>query len=997
MMKKINRKLATISMIGCMLNSVNVIAAEERVTIGKVDSYSATAVAVKEHATTEKINRYVLDDGTYVEERVVRSTGTIAENIEKIFSALDTSALPSKILLETGALFQREAILQKSRIRKRKGEKKADLKKSRGDKPEDTIATAPFRDLYAGLSKPAEASRNIPSLRQVQQLSKKNFEKHDALPLAISIVNYESLDPEAVEDGRLIIRDGKLHDTGKENYWQSYKFKGAGIVSFGPELDNILQMVIPSDMFLSNVKIKGKPLKLQSATIRFKGTDLKIKVKPDQPFSVPIEALLNDKNTLAMKITVKANGRKYRVNSEIFFEVNSELGFKSNSNLGSSSTSLPPKPGTSDRPLSSKPGFSPRPLPVSVVAPDIVIKGDFLPYCDIDQTVATHAYLEGYGSLNARVYPASTNINDCHSLNRVLVLLDGFDVLNNRTQETLYSDYGDDIKYFINRGYDVVTVGYDVGNDYIQRNGQAFRTFMVDTIPTLMAYMPDTTDVAVLAGSMGGQVANYGLVHAELAGEEHHARLFITLDTEYEGGNIPIGLQMELNFLNVQGGDSETAILVEALGSPAAKQLLKHLYEGTGSFVYAPNQLYNDWKTEIQALELPQMTRNVSIANGSGTGNVYAGSRTNLSHVSQLQAVETVLDIDIDAFTDHNGVVFHGAISLFGNLVKSLHLEIISGAMQDDVNPGSSRPTPQQIAEPYNNISSGMSGNIGIIVNTAISYATGTMTYDLGKHAFVPTASAIGTGFDYSYYEKCNSQHGTITVGNREVLAKELIAMKNGVQPVHASPYSQACGQPEPVACTQNVFWWNSWQESDYISPTSYGSGLFCKIEDVPAGATALINQNSFYLESECHSAFFNDEVTGKCKVTSAVSPDTTYDSVAGELRLYRPTNSFSLYTEPTCPYNTVELGPFPPLFPALYTGPNFNNQYYKICKVMSWLSPVATVDMELVVGEGLFTKQTPAEICPIAGKLKKHGCWMGEVPAGVTPVLSGNQFRYSE
>jgi len=955
-MKDINRKLVGIAIAGCLLSSVTAVSAKEL----------AISKQVNNHATIETIDSYVLNDGTFVEERTVSSKGTIEENIEKAFSGLDLSVLPSKILLESGALFQREEILQKTGTVKRKNIDRKNIDRK------DTARPVSFMNLYSGLSKAAEAGRHIPSLSEVQRKSIRNFKKHGALPLAVSVVDFESIDDKAFEDGRLISREGRLHDAGKGSYWQSHTFIDAGMVSFESEMDNIHQMVIPSDMFLTNVNVRGKPLSLRSATVRFKGTDSKIKVKPDQPFTVPLDAILNDKSTLDMSITVNTNGGKYSIRSEVFFDINSKIFFELNAEPGTSPKPIL-KPFTSDRPLPSKPGFSPRPLPVSTVG-GANTKGDHMPHCDLEQTVATQHYLNEKGRLNVRVYPASSDVSECKNLNRVLILVDGFDVLNNRTQESMLPEFGGAIAYFISLGYDVITVDYEVGNDYIQRNGQAFRTLMVETVPSLMSYMPDTTDVAIIAGSMGGQVVNYGLRHAELNSEDHNARLFMTLDTEYQGGNIPIGLQYEIGFLgefsdlasqlpsfiyssNSDGLDK----MIAALDSPAARQLLRHHYNSpTGS--YASHPLYDAFRGEMIFLGLPQMTRNVSIANGSGTGDVFASTKKLLSSVNKIG----LLSIVLKAYTDHAGPIFDGVVMLGELELLEKHKWIGAGAMHDDVRPGSARGTPQELAEEYNKADPSMMG---------------TMGYQLGKHNFVPTESATAPGFDYSYHEKCNSGHATLTVGNMEVFAKELIAMKNGVQPVQAPAYSQSCGQPEPVACSQNVMWW----DHSFKSPTVTGAS--CRVENVQYGDNAYTVGQEYYVEKAqaCPSPWHVDPATGRCRI-SKLTPGTIYNNITGTLSVYVSDQG---YGQPSCPLNTQLLST---TYPTNYTGPPILD-YHIVCGVYSWMAPPPG-DME-ATSDGLFLKQ--GDLCPTGGDLRYDGCYMGEAPAGTTPTISGNQYRYIE
>lgn len=955
----INCKFATIAMVACLLSSVTAIAAEKHVTSTKVNSYSVTKAATKEYSSVRTIpatgrdklhettKNYELYDGSVVEERVLRRKGTFSENLERLFSALDISALPSGILLETGGLFELGAIQQ------RNGRAK--------DEGRDKDISLTFGDMYGGLARAAEARGNIPSLRKVQQLSEENFEKHNALPLAISIVNYERVDPKAIEDGRLIVRGGKLHNRGKGTYWQSSTFIDAGMVSFSPKMCGLSQMVMPSDMFLSNVDDKGRTISLESATISFDGSDVSIDVKPDKPFAVPIGALLDEKLTLDIGVVVNTSGGSYNFQTSWNLQACLDPYMTGGVQFDEKISLIPLEPA---------------------------------PHCDLPPTVAIHPYSNGLGAVVPRVYPASGETAECNQLNRVLVLLDGIDLKNNRGPATLWGAFGVDINYFLSQGYDVITLNYVEGNTFVQRNGEALRTFMVHTLPTLMDVNPATTDVALLAGSMGGQVANYGLRHAEMANEEHNTRLFMTLDTEYDGANVPTGLQLVLQFFqNNFGFIPEMANLATPLGSPAARQLLRHnITSSTG--LYSADPLFSQLKAEIGTLGLPTTSRNVAIANGSGTGHVYAaGLSTNLSNMDIN--LPGVLQVYINANTDHQGQIFRGKITLFNESLSDYTVSIGSGALQDDVQPGSSRPTPAEIAAPFNKLVAGFPG-----ISPLVTYGTAT-------HSFVPTASALGTGFDFTFYEKCNTGHGTITVGNKEVISKEMIAFKNGVLPVHALPYSQACDQPEPVACSRSVFWW----DQTFISPTVYGP--FCKIADIPDGETAFTSGQNYYLEKAepCGYPYSPDFNTGKCRI--ATKPDNApFDAATATIKVYvndptdpstsdqsswngpnefRPNVMNGWGTYSICPQHNSDYIEVSNNYPSNQYYP-WTADLYAVCKLkMSQYDSPADVEL---VGNKFFLIQD--DLCPV-GTLDVFGCWMGEAPVGVTPVLSGNKFSYSE
>ncbi|MCL1039338.1 hypothetical protein L2750_19635 [Shewanella submarina] len=853
----------------------------------------AGSIAVAHAGTAENsFNSYEVN-GRTVQEQLTVSDGSVAENLELMFSALDRSELPSGFWLEKGALLHRQSILQ------RNGKVSDDSR--------DSAKGAVFSDMYSELFQAAKETNQLPSLADIRLRTQRNFERFQALPLAVSLVNYDSIDPASLEDGRLIVRDNKLyHPRGAQAYWRSGLFVSAGVTGVSSAMCTSPQMVLPSDMLVSNMNYRGSPVSLHSASIQFEGSREVISVRPDVPFELPGE--VQNLSGAGFNITLNTSAGVFHAVSEVDV--------------------LPC--GIGDLPYQPP-----------------------LPHCDLPQTVATHAYAGEFGRLNARVYPASGDTDDCHQLKRALVIMDGFDILNNRNATTLWNEFGEGIDRFIDLGFDVITLDYHVGNDYIQRNGQALRTFMVDTLPTLMDAAPDTTDVAVIAGSMGAQVVNYGLRHAEMNSEEHNTRLFMAFDTEYQGANIPIGLQLELAYLDSLPGDSEAlGGFIDAINSPAARQLLMHHYN-SGSGTYAPSGLFNSFMAEIHGLGLPLLSRNVGVANGSGTGdNFNNGLAANLSYVA---ASEGVKKIYLSANTDHNGRVFHGKLKWLGILLSEWTYDIYSGALADDVRPGSFRHTPIDIAGGYN----GSSDSIG------------TMTYAIDEHAFVPTESALGADFDDIYHEKCNSQHATLTVGNLEVFEAELIAMRDGVTPTPIEPWTTPCEEPEPVLCAQNVAWW----DGTFISPTIVGAS--CKVADIPTGKVGFVEGQDYYLENEveCPGASTYDFVNGNCRLT-IVPPGGNYSSASGNITIYPVTGPVAAF----CPLNTTNIA----------GGDDFAS--YRVCEVNI---PVGYTPGD-IEQEGDRLVIDIGDPCPI-GTPDYPGCWIGEAPAGTAPTIAADAFYYIE
>ncbi len=453
---------------------------------------------------------------------------------------------------------------------------------------------------------------------------------------------------------------------------------------------------------------------------------------------------------------------------------------------------------------------------------------------DMPAVTANLAYQGVKNTLNMRIYPAygtvsGSVVNDggCFNgsnpqLKQVMVIVDGFDAFNNRTHDSIWEDFGQSMRQFRQAGFDLVVPDYRQGNDYIQRNGLALRKLITDVIPTWLADDGDPR-LVVMSGSMGGQVSNYALSTAEAAGETHNVALFFAIDSPFKGANIPIGMQGLVEFLAPLA--EEGAAFLQALNSPAAsQQLLVNRYDDPniafpGVFAtlpeiwYQPKPEFHDYYGELHQLGLPQQSRNIGIASGSGTGtNVFgyvpeANPKVTMNRVNWSTSLFGIVvgRFILDARTDHGGQFFYGRIKNPIPFIngepssRTLRLSLDHGDRWDTA-PGGYRTSPQEVSDAYN--SSGSS--------------KGTMSSPLDKHSFVPLFSALyldvddpyyipandpnlfdRTAFDAIWYEKCNVEHVTATSGSSELIFAELSAFLTGNPPPQPELPLEHCHTPE--------------------------------------------------------------------------------------------------------------------------------------------------------------------------------------------------------
>ena len=250
-------------------------------------------------------------------------------------------------------------------------------------------------------------------------------------------------------------------------------------------------------------------------------------------------------------------------------------------------------------------------------------------------------------------------LSDDSVLDKPIILIDGFDPGDIRNIDGIYdllsfdnngtsSNLGDVVRA---QGFDLIVLNFPVytrevdneiidgGADFIERNAM----LLVELINIINTTKVPTADQNVIIGpSMGGIISRFALNFIESSGGDADTRLWISFDSPHLGANVPIGFQYLFNKLayGLQlgglGGDQSIEALRplvdDFLRSSAAKQMLTdhfdaHITSGTNfdSNLMLPiaHPWHNLFYNELFISGFPENVRNVSIANGSGTGNPY--------------------------------------------------------------------------------------------------------------------------------------------------------------------------------------------------------------------------------------------------------------------------------------------------------------------------------------------------------------------------------------
>lgn len=167
------------------------------------------------------------------------------------------------------------------------------------------------------------------------------------------------------------------------------------------------------------------------------------------------------------------------------------------------------------------------------------------------------------------------NVKIQRSLNKPIIVIDGFDPTNKRKAETIKKegffyidpsgatrDLGEELR---GQGYDIIIVNHPNyiegtktiqtplgpktvsrfirgGGDYIERNAMVLIKIIQD-INQQLASQGSTEKIVIVGPSMGGQIARVALKYMEDHGMNHNCRLWISMDSPHEGAILPIGVQ----------------------------------------------------------------------------------------------------------------------------------------------------------------------------------------------------------------------------------------------------------------------------------------------------------------------------------------------------------------------------------------------------------------------------------------------------------------------
>lgn len=409
---------------------------------------------------------------------------------------------------------------------------------------------------------------------------------------------------------------------------------------------------------------------------------------------------------------------------------------------------------------------------------------------DTLHVTGTIPYLGGVASGDAYVdlAPGHTEIVN------PAVVVEGFDLDNTMNWDELYTllnsqNLLEDLRA---DGYDAIVLNFTEATDYIERNSM----LLVELLTELRAMIPPGNTMALAGASMGGLVSRYALSYMETHGIPSSVRTYVSFDSPHLGANIPLGVQYWVRFFS--GQSSDAAFLLSRLNQPAAREMLVYHYTDPAGTTGQADPLRPTFLSNLTAAgDWPQLTRNVAIANGSGTG---VGEPFGPgAQVVQWNYSDLLVSITGNVWAVPNNTpitkIFDGRTRiLFSTTSQAVNVST---------------------TQPYDNAPGGWRSSMADMDSVAAPYGDIVALYP--NHCFIPTMSALAyddpnlfhavsgdanplahTPFDAIYWPSGpNQEHVEVTAENAVWIKSEIEA---GVTGVGGSPAlaSVQLGRPTP-------------------------------------------------------------------------------------------------------------------------------------------------------------------------------------------------------
>jgi len=645
----------------------------------------------------------------FIAAPLTEAAQSIDNALDDALQSLDRSKIP------TGILYDR--VLPLSQIEAHDG--------SAASKP---ITLSGWKQIYSEMSR---ASFELPTWPALGAFLADRGERQRAgrFPIALAFFNYDRIRPDALQDGSLEVRGGRLIDTGAgDPFEQSAVFAATALKDYTYRGQHVVFTLDPA-AYASNDPRLPRHVEIDFGDGRgFRKTRLDGEHVVRYPSA--------GRKTVRVHMTLDDG---VELKASFYFEVK------------------------------------------SLQAP--------MPH-DTLMITATIPYNSEFGTGEAYVYRSDVNT----TLSQPVILVEGFDLDNTMNWDELYELVNQEglLDSLRAAGYDAVVLNFADAVDYVQKN--AF--VLVELIEQVQAMIAPTAEYSLVGASMGGLVARYALSYMESNTLPHRVRLFVSFDSPQNGANIPLGVQHWVDFFSSQSTDAQA--LLDALNSPAARQMLVYHHSVLPSTSAGPDPLRAALETDLTAVgEYPSEPRKVAVANGGST-QVGQGFSPG-DQIISWDYSSLLVNLTGDVWAVSAGatqLIFDGLISIF-LILNDTEAISVTGTMPYDNAPGGYRGSMAQMDSteaPYGDIIALHPDHCFIPTISALDLATTDLFYDIAGDGNLLAL----TPFDEVYVPATNEGHVEINPDNADFILGELIPVLTGVVPEPAIPLPYAVHQNFP-------------------------------------------------------------------------------------------------------------------------------------------------------------------------------------------------------
>ncbi len=246
------------------------------------------------------------------------------------------------------------------------------------------------------------------------------------------------------------------------------------------------------------------------------------------------------------------------------------------------------------------------------------------------------------GKAKVKIWLAEGENASMDYFDKPVILIDGFDPDEQRRDcDSLYRlarSWNETDNVLKSRCYDIVTVNWIGGGDWIQKNAFA----LVEVLKKINELKKGCNPNVLIGPSMGGIIGRYALSYMEKHNIPHEVGVFIANDSPHRGANIALGIQALLKHFSSQSDAAEN--LYNQLCCPASRQLL--LYHIDRDDKTSIGWMREQLLAELESLgNYPEKPKLIGMASGSGIGKNQYNSAG-----EEMQAGDLIYHLEMELF-----------------------------------------------------------------------------------------------------------------------------------------------------------------------------------------------------------------------------------------------------------------------------------------------------------------------------------------------------------